>query len=67
MSLGSKRKAVLTKNQQLIIIILTDPQSVCRQLAQHRPRFAYGLTIFVGSGLIGIASEIEAAEIEGNI
>ena len=51
MSLGSERKAVRTMNEQLTISILTDLRSTCLQLAQHRPKDAYGLTIFVGSGL----------------
>ncbi len=51
MSLGSERKAVCTMNEQLTISKLTDLPSICRQLAQHRHRIAYGLSIFVGSGL----------------
>ena len=52
MSLESERKAVRTMIQQHTISEFTDLQSICRQLAQHRRRIAYGLSIFVGSGLI---------------
>jgi len=40
-----------TMNQQLTISIITDLRSRCRQLVQHRPSIAYGLRIFIGSGL----------------
>ncbi len=38
-------------NQQLTYSILTDLRSKCRQLSHRRSRIAFGLSIFVGSGL----------------